>query len=98
MKTPPKMHSAAISRRGLLHGAAIAAGGGAVLVGGLGAGPAAAAQTKLSQKAASYRGAPMGKARCDGCTQWAPPSACKIVEGVISPAGWCTLYAAKPKS
>ena len=26
---------------------------------------------------------------------WQPPAACKVVEGVISPAGWCTLYAAK---
>ncbi len=94
MPTSPKIPSATLSRRGLLHGAAIAAGGGALLVGGLSAGGARAA-TKLSQKMANYQTKPMGKAQCDGCTQWAPPAACKTVDGVISPSGWCSLYAPK---
>ncbi len=95
MTDTPKMTSTLISRRGLLHGAAIAAGGGALMAGGLSAGAASAASPKLSQTMASYQGKPMGKARCDGCTQWQPPAACKTVDGVISPSGWCSLYAPK---
>jgi len=26
-----------------------------------------------------------------------PPAACKVVEGKISPKGWCAVYAPKPK-
>ena len=95
MTAPPRTPSAALSRRGLLHGAAVAVGGGALLVGGLGAGAARAATKKLSQSMAAYQAKPMGKARCDGCTQWTPPASCKTVAGAISPSGWCSLFAPK---
>lgn len=79
-----------ISRRGLLrHGALLAAG--AALAGGTVV--ATSASAKMSQKAVSYQGTPKGADRCDGCKLWQPPAACKLVDGVISPAGWCTLYA-----
>ena len=58
----------------------------------------AEAATKVSQKLVSYQPNPQGKARCDGCTQWQGPASCKLVTGVISPSGWCSLYAPKPKS
>jgi hypothetical protein len=86
----PHTDGPALSRRGLLRGAAFAAGGGALL-----AASAASAQSKVSQKLAQYQGAPKGTARCDGCQQWAPPSGCKVVEGKISPSGWCVLFAPK---
>jgi hypothetical protein len=38
-----------------------------------------------------------GDQRCDGCLQWEPPDSCKVVEGKISPRGWCALYAPRPK-
>ncbi len=81
-----------LSRRGLLYGAALAAGAGV----GLAAGTAAAG-TQVSQKLVNYQDKPMGHARCDGCTQWLPPASCKTVQGAISPSGWCQLYAPKPK-
>ena len=84
--TPP----AALSRRSVLH---IAIAGGGVLLAGTVATPAAAA--KIAQKSAHYQGTPKGKARCDGCRQWQAPAACKVVDGAISPAGWCMLYAPK---
>ncbi len=59
------------------------------------AGQAATAPHKLSQQATSYQPTPKGKLRCDNCTKWQPPNACSVVSGVISPAGWCNLYAAK---
>jgi hypothetical protein len=87
-----------ISRRRLLRGAALAAAGSGALLGvGLTASKVAA-QTKVSQTLANYQRTPKGAAQCDSCTQWQAPSSCKVVEGAISPAGWCTLYALSPKS
>ncbi|HEY5071062.1 MAG TPA: hypothetical protein VII63_03435 [Caulobacteraceae bacterium] len=79
-----------LSRRGLLRGAALAAGGGVLFTSAVSAAPA-----KLSQKVAAYQPTPKGKQRCDNCIQWLPPASCKVVEGPISPAGWCNLYAPK---
>ncbi len=95
MTTSEFVRTLGISRRRLLHGAT--AGGGALLAAAM-ASPSAAAQTQVSQKLVNYQTTPQGKARCDGCTQWQPPSSCKVVQGVISPSGWCSLYAPKPKS
>ncbi len=83
-----------VSRRGLLRGVALVAGGGALIGAAMGASPAAA-QTKLSQKVANYQGTPKGNAKCNHCTQWQPPADCKTVVGPISPMGWCSLYAPK---
>jgi hypothetical protein len=52
--------------------------------------------TKLPQKAVAYQPTPKGKSRCDGCIQWEPPHGCKVVAGVIDPAGWCSVFAPKP--
>lgn len=57
-----------------------------------------AASTKMAPGVVGYKPKPQGAARCDGCTQWQAPNACKLVSGVISPSGWCTLYAPAPKS
>jgi hypothetical protein len=83
-----------LSRRRLLHGALFATAGGA-LTGSVLTEPATAAQRQLAQSSVSYQGKPKGKARCDNCNQWIPPASCKGVSGVISPSGWCTLYAPK---
>lgn len=70
--------------------------GGALLVlTGLGAGSVAAQAKKIPQTAASYRNKPMGKARCDNCSLWQSPESCKLVEGPVSPSGWCSLYSPK---
>ena len=80
-----------LSRRGFLYSAA---GGGAVLGTTLIVFPAIAS-AKASQQSAQYRPTPNGKAQCSNCSQFQPPSSCKLVDGTISPAGWCTLYKAK---
>ncbi len=72
----------------------VLAGGGALLLAGASA-PANAGSSKVSQKAVAYRNRPNGTARCDNCALWQPPASCKVVAGVISPAGWCTIYARK---
>ncbi len=83
-----------ISRRRLLRGATLVVGGGAIAGAGLAA-STAAAQAKVSQQLANYQAKPNGDARCDGCSQWQAPSSCKVVQGEISPSGWCTLYVPK---
>ena len=81
-------------RRTLLKIGLFGAGAGALLGASLAALPAAAA-TKMSQKAARYQATPKGAQRCDGCNQYESPSACKVVDGDVTPAGWCILYVAK---
>ena len=76
-------------RRALL-GVGLAAAGGAICA-------QAAAQAKLSKEQAKYQDKPKGEQRCDGCVHFLAPDGCKLVEGKVSPSGWCILYAAKPK-
>lgn len=55
----------------------------------------AGAQQKLAQNAVQYQDQPKGPQRCDGCAQFQPPNACKLVQGTISPSGWCLLFSPK---
>lgn len=55
----------------------------------------AVAQAKVPQKTVAYQDKPKGTDRCDGCTNFQPPNACKLVEGEISPQGWCSLFTKK---
>jgi hypothetical protein len=80
-----------LSRRTLLH---LALAGGGVLIAGS-VPTAATAGSKIAQKAVKYQPTPKGKAQCDNCRQWQAPAACKLVDGVISPSGWCSIYAPK---
>lgn len=79
-----------LSRRQILRGAAIAAGSAAVL-----AGTVVPAQAKMSQKAAGYQGTPKDGASCATCALFTPPSSCNLVDGTISPNGWCRFYSKK---
>lgn len=80
-----------VTRRNFISAAAVT--GGALFGAGLiGASPAAA---KLPQAAAKYQPTPKGKQQCDNCALWQAPSGCKLVDGTISPTGWCALYQAK---
>jgi len=94
MSDGPADRSHMSSRRHLLKRGALVAGGAVAVAAALAARPAAAA-TKNSQKAVDYKPTPTGSARCDKCTYWEGPASCKLVDGVISPSGWCSLYAPK---
>ena len=50
----------------------------------------------ISQKQADYRPEPNGSRRCAGCCMFVPgtPAHCTMVEGVISPHGWCKYWQA----
>ena len=50
---------------------------------------------KSSKSDVVYQDSPKGNQQCDGCRQFIPPNACKLVEGVISPSGWCKMWAKK---
>jgi hypothetical protein len=77
------------SKRRALLGAGLAAAGSAICT------RAAAQQSKISKDQAKYQDKPKGEQRCDGCAQFLAPDSCKVVEGKISPSGWCVLYAPK---
>jgi hypothetical protein len=48
---------------------------------------------KLSKAQAQYQDSPRGIAMCATCTLFVAPRGCKVVDGVISPNGWCKEYA-----
>jgi High potential iron-sulfur protein len=55
----------------------------------------AVAQAKVAQNTVSYQDKPKGTQRCDGCSLFQPPNACKVVAGEVSPQGWCSLFSQK---
>ncbi len=61
-----------------------------------GASPAALAQTKASKEQTQYQDSPKDGQTCAACLHFTAPSGCKVVDGSISPTGWCNLYAVKP--
>ena len=78
--------NAGVSRRTILYAAAAAL-------------PALAltspAQAKMTQAAAKYQPDPKDGHQCDGCNFFIAPNACKMVDGDISPTGWCILWVKK---
>lgn len=82
--------SGLLSRRALLRHAVGAAGATASLCGQ--PHPAGAA-IKISKAAVAYQDRPDGDKECVKCAQFEPPAACKLVDGPISPQGYCRLFA-----
>jgi High potential iron-sulfur protein len=61
-----------------------------------GASPKADGSGRVSKEQAKYQEQPNGDHKCSNCQQFvAESSACKVVEGEISPKGWCTLWVKK---
>lgn len=60
-----------------------------------------AAAAKLAKPAMQYQDTPKGTQDCVKCIQFVPgktakaDGTCKVVEGSISPKGWCVAYAPK---
>jgi high potential iron-sulfur protein len=42
-----------------------------------------------------YQPSPKDGHQCDGCTLFQSPDACQVVDGTISPTGWCKLWVKK---
>jgi hypothetical protein len=51
------------------------------------------AAEKMSKQEAEYRDSPKDIRMCATCTLFEAPHACKVVEGDISPSGWCKAFA-----
>jgi hypothetical protein len=51
------------------------------------------AGAKVPQSAAHYQPSPKNGQDCNDCANFVSPSACKLVDGAISPKGWCSLWA-----
>ena len=92
MQLTTVIESVSRSRRELFGDLALFAGGATLFAAA--AAPLSAA-AKVSPRDVGYQATPKGAARCDNCTQWRPPDACKVVSGKISPAGWCSIYVHK---
>jgi hypothetical protein len=48
---------------------------------------------KMSKQQAEYQDTPKDIQMCATCTLFVLPRSCKVVEGDISPNGWCKVYA-----
>jgi hypothetical protein len=50
---------------------------------------------KIAQNMVQYQDSPKGDQKCANCVQFEAPSSCKVVDGTISPEGWCAAFAPK---
>jgi hypothetical protein len=48
---------------------------------------------KMTKAQAAYQDSPNGIAVCATCTLFVAPHSCKVVDGDVSPNGWCKAYA-----
>jgi hypothetical protein len=68
---------------------ACAAGAAALLA------PIREAAAKMAQKIAEYQDTPKGDQQCSNCNLFQEPNACTLVDGEISPKGWCKFWVKK---
>jgi hypothetical protein len=80
-----------LSRRRVLKVAVVAAGAGLAAS----VRQSALAQQKASKEAMKYQDKPNGNMQCDNCSQFEAPNSCKVVEGTISPTGYCIAWVKK---
>jgi hypothetical protein len=48
---------------------------------------------KMTQQQALYQDSPKDIMMCATCTLFQPPKTCMVVEGDVSPSGWCKAFA-----
>ena len=90
MSETSHVQSPRFSRRSvLLRSAGYAVGAGAVLL------PLKQAAAKMSQPSVAYQDSPKGDQKCSNCSLFQEPNACTLVDGNISPEGWCKFWVKK---
>lgn len=52
---------------------------------------------KITKAQADYRTTSRGREQCLKCSMFRLMNRCTLVEGVISPFGWCRFFEAKEK-
>lgn len=90
MANEAEEYRGALSRRGLLQRTVGAAGAAAAMV--VGHTQPAAAAIKISKTAVAYQDHPQGDKRCGKCMQFQAPDGCKLVDGPVSPQGFCRIF------
>ena len=90
MNDTSQVQSTKFSRRVvLLRSVGCAAGAAAVLL------PLKEAAAKMSQPSVAYQDSPKGDQKCSNCSLFQEPNACTLVDGNISPEGWCKFWVKK---
>jgi hypothetical protein len=90
MTEEPQDQASGLSRRTtLLRSVACAAGAVVSLL------PVRDAAAKMAQTAVAYQATPKGDQQCGNCSLFQPPSACTLIDGTISPSGWCKFWVKK---
>jgi hypothetical protein len=90
MSDTSQVQSTKFSRRVvLLRSVGCAAGAAAVLL------PLKEAAAKMSQPSVAYQDSPKGDQKCSNCSLFQEPNACTLVDGNISPEGWCKFWVKK---
>lgn len=84
------------SRRAVLRSGAVLTA--AAMTGGLMSRREALAQSKASKEAMNYQDKPSQDKQCSNCFNFIPSNSCSIVEGTVSPNGYCIAWAKKPGS
>ena len=84
---------AKLSRRSMLRGAVLLAGG-TLAAGVIRVRPAYA--QKAGKEEMKYQDTPKDGLKCSDCVYFKQPNTCGVVEGTISPNGWCVMYNKKP--
>ncbi len=78
-----------LSRRSMLRGAVLLAGG-SLAAGVIVVKPAFA--QKASKGDAKYQDSPKDGQKCSDCVYFQAPDKCGVVDGAISPNGWCAMF------
>ncbi|WOX06356.1 high-potential iron-sulfur protein [Microbulbifer pacificus] len=55
----------------------------------------ALAQSKAPKSSVQYQDSPKDGQKCGDCQFFTAPDGCQVVEGPISPDGWCSLFSGK---
>jgi hypothetical protein len=50
---------------------------------------------KIPKATAGYQDSPNNGQSCSGCEHFMAPASCALVDGAVSPQGWCKLFAQK---
>jgi anaerobic selenocysteine-containing dehydrogenase len=84
------LQSMVLSRRTIVTRSVAGAAGAAVLLGFV-----TEVSAKMAQKAVEYQDTPKGDQQCSNCSLFQEPNSCTLVDGEISPAGWCKFWVKK---
>jgi hypothetical protein len=90
MANTSEIHSIALSRRTIVIRSVASAAGAAVLFGLV-----TEAAAKMSQKSVDYQDTPKNDQECSNCSLFQEPNSCTLVDGEISPKGWCKFWVKK---